>query len=83
MNKFLTLILFSFSIAQASVENKVIIYGKIGSAFTKTHVKIIDQHKQTYFLEKSIFPKNFKFVKDATFSLEVTEDLFNKALKDQ
>lgn len=85
MNYFIVAIIMVFSglSAYADLDNKILIYGKIGSAFTKTHIKIIDQHQQSYYLEKSLFPKNFKFEKGASFSLEVSETTLDKAVKDK
>ncbi len=63
---------------QAAFDDKVFIQGQIGNAFDKDKVKVVDSHDQTYYLPKSVFPKNFKFEKGKIFNVEITIDQYKE-----
>ncbi len=64
--------------SQAAFDDKVFIQGQIGNAFDKDKVKVTDTHDQTYYLPKSVFPKNFKFEKGKIFNVEITVDQYKE-----
>ncbi len=62
----------------AGVSDEIFIQGKIGNEFDDKKVKVTDNLGQTYFLNKSIFPKDFKFKQGESFSIEVqSKDIEN------
>ena len=70
--------LFVALASPAAFDDKIFIQGQIGNAFDKEKVKVIDSNDQTYFLPKSVFPKNFKFEKGKMFNVEVTLDQYKE-----
>ncbi len=72
------LLLFMGVVSQAAFDDKVFIQGQIGNAFDKDKVKVVDSHDQTYYLPKSVFPKNFKFEKGKIFNVEITVDQYKE-----
>lgn len=71
------LIIFSVS-SYADLDDKVLISGKIGNAFDKEKVKVIDSHNQTYYLPRSVFSKNFVPKQDESFSVEINVQQFKE-----
>ena len=57
----------------AEVSREVFIRGKVGNEFDENKVKIIDSLGQSYFLPRSLFPKDFNFKAGESFSLEVDQ----------
>ena len=70
--------LFISFVSQAALDDMVFIQGQIGNAFDKDKVKVTDTHDQTYYLPKSVFPKNFKFEKGKIFNVEITVDQYKE-----
>ncbi len=68
--------LFASLVSLAAFDDKIFIQGQIGNTFDKEQVKVVDSNDQTYFLPKSVFPKNFKFEKGKIFNVEVTVDQY-------
>lgn len=67
--------------AFAALDENIFVQGKIGNAFDKQKVKVVDSHGQKYWLPKSAFPKNFKFEEGAVFNIEVPEAVMDEAFK--
>lgn len=72
---FILIFLCSF-VTKAELDEKIYIHGQIGNAFDKEKVRVIDSHNQTYFLPKSVFPRDFKFKQGAAFNVEITIQQF-------
>jgi len=59
--------------AFASVNDETLIQGTVGNVWDEEKVKVHDSLGQTYFLKKSVFPKDFKIQTGAFFSIQVKD----------
>lgn len=64
----------------AATEDIVFIEGKIGTVFDKSEVQIVDEYNQKFFLNRNLFPQNFKFEAGLPFRLEVPDDVLNNVI---
>lgn len=70
--KIIFTLVFLFQVfALAEFDEMVFIQGRIGNAFDKKQVKVIDRYNQTYYLSKFYFSKNFKFKEGQIFNIEI------------
>ncbi len=74
---FLLISTFSF-LVKADLDDKIFISGKIGNAFDKDKIKVIDSHNQLFYLPRTVFPKNFKPQQGENFSVEITVQQFKE-----
>jgi hypothetical protein len=78
--KYLVLVVGVFlisGISRSATENIVFINGRIGNAFTKTEIQVIDDYNQKFFLKKDLFPQGFKFTSKEKFSIEIRDSIFD------
>ena len=60
------------NVANAAVDNLILVRGKVANVWTKEKVKITDHFNQTYYLPRMVFPKDFVFQSGKTFTVEIT-----------
>lgn len=77
----IALVLFSLNIAQAALDEMILIQGHIESSDDKTNVKVTDNNGQKLVLPRTAFPKKFDFRKGNYFSVEVTDEVFDSLNK--
>lgn len=63
--------------AFAALDDNIMIQGKIQS-FDKNSAQVIDEHGQSFKLERKYFPKGFVFETGKTFMLEMKFEDFDK-----
>lgn len=79
--KFFVVILFFSTSAFAAVDDLIFIQGRIGNAFDKNRVRVIDNHNQVFWLPRSVLPKNMKIKEGEVFNIEISSELFEKGFK--
>lgn len=78
-NKFIFLSVFFILLnVNAEIDSYYLIEGKIGTAFNKTEVLVVDEFNQKYYLPKKLFPSKFEFKKDTPFQVEIAKELFDQ-----
>lgn len=75
------LVLFSLNIAQAALDEMILVQGHIESSEDQTYVKVTDNNGQKLVLPRTAFPKKFDFRKGNYFSVEVTDEIFDSLNK--
>jgi hypothetical protein len=73
----IALVIFSLNIAQAALDEMILVQGHIDSSDDKTNVKVTDNNGQKLVLPRTAFPKKFDFRKGNYFSIEVTDEIFD------
>ena len=74
---FILIVIFSFHL-KADLDDKIFISGKIGNAFNKERIKVIDSHNQVFYLPRAVFPKDFKPKQDENFNVEISVQQFKE-----